>query len=356
MAREQGIGLCLSGGGYRAMVYHVGAIIRLHELGLLSRIDRISSVSGGSITAGVLALAWDKVGARDQLWRHFVEPVLELASKTIDRPSIVRGVLLPGCVGEHVARRYDEILFKGATLQDLPDAPRFVINATNLETGTLWRFSKPYMRDYKVGEVANPTVRLADAVAASSAFPPVLSPFILEVDAGDFTIREPDVADGFFDGVTLTDGGVYDNYGLEPVWDRFSDVLVSDGGGILAPDPEPSAEWALQSYRVIGILQQQVHALRSRQLVDSFQSGETKGCLWSIQTPMDRYDAEPVVAIPPGAVEALAKTPTRLKRMSGRLMRQLVNLGYVGADVSLRSWYLDDAAPGDLPFPEVDFA
>ena len=56
MAREQGIGLCLSGGGYRAMVYHVGAIIRLHELGLLSRIDRISSVSGGSITAGVLAL------------------------------------------------------------------------------------------------------------------------------------------------------------------------------------------------------------------------------------------------------------------------------------------------------------
>ncbi|RZP20605.1 MAG: patatin-like phospholipase family protein [Erythrobacter sp.] len=338
------------------MVYHVGAIIRLHELDLLSRIERVSSVSGGSITAGVLGQAWYRIGSRDDLWQNFVEPVLELASTTIDRPSIVRGVLLPGSVGEYVARRYDEILFKGATLQDLPDKPRFVINATNLETGTLWRFSKPYMRDYKVGEVANPTVRLADTVAASSAFPPVLSPFVLEVDAGDFTIREPDVANGFFDGVTLTDGGVYDNYGLEPVWDRYSDVLVSDGGGILAPDPEPSAEWALQSYRVIGILQQQVHALRSRQLVESFQSGETKGCLWSIQTPLEKYDAEPAVAIPSETVTALARTPTRLKRMSGRLMRQLVNLGYVGADMSLRSWYLRDAAPGNLPFPEENFA
>ena len=45
--------LCLSGGGYRAMLFHVGALWRLNELGLLPRLDRVSSVSGGSITAGV---------------------------------------------------------------------------------------------------------------------------------------------------------------------------------------------------------------------------------------------------------------------------------------------------------------
>src|SRR3990167_4758947 len=55
---EEGIALCLSGGGYRAMLYHAGALWRLNELGLLSQLKRVSSVSGGSIAAGVLALQW----------------------------------------------------------------------------------------------------------------------------------------------------------------------------------------------------------------------------------------------------------------------------------------------------------
>src|SRR5712691_6226868 len=67
-----GIGLCLSGGGYRAMLFHLGAIWRLNELGLLRKeivvpgaeatgpqhLVRISSVSGGSITAGALGQNW----------------------------------------------------------------------------------------------------------------------------------------------------------------------------------------------------------------------------------------------------------------------------------------------------------
>lgn len=53
-----GIGLCLSGGGYRAMLFHLGALRRLNGAGLPPRLDRISSVSGGSITSGVLAMNW----------------------------------------------------------------------------------------------------------------------------------------------------------------------------------------------------------------------------------------------------------------------------------------------------------
>src|SRR5437016_5593248 len=56
-----GIGLCLSGGGYRAMMFHAGALWRLNEFGYLPRLDRISSVSGGSITAGVLASRWQQL-------------------------------------------------------------------------------------------------------------------------------------------------------------------------------------------------------------------------------------------------------------------------------------------------------
>lgn len=355
MTREVGIGLSLSGGGYRAMIYHLGAIIRLYELGLFPKITRISSVSGGSITAGALALAWDKLDDRASLFANLIDPVRALGATTIDRPSILGGLLMSGSVGKYVADSYDKQLFKGATLQDLPEAPRFVINATNLETGTLWRFSKPYMRDYKVGSIEKPTLRLADAVAASSAFPPVLSPFVLNVGKEDFTVREPGMVDSFFDEITLTDGGVYDNYGLEPIWDRYAQVLVSDGGGILEPNPRPSEEWTQQSLRVLNIIQQQVHALRSRQMIDAYQSGEVAGCLWSIQTPLSAYTAVAAAPITDAQVHALAATPTRLKRMPADLQEQLINLGYMGCDASIRSWYLKDVPAGQLPYPSRAF-
>src|SRR4029079_12168139 len=53
-----GVALCLSGGGYRAMLFHAGALWRLNEIGFLPKLARISSVSGGSITAGLLGLKW----------------------------------------------------------------------------------------------------------------------------------------------------------------------------------------------------------------------------------------------------------------------------------------------------------
>ena len=56
-----GTALCLSGGGYRAMVFHIGALWRLYEAGLLKTTQRISSVSGGSITAGLPGWKWSKL-------------------------------------------------------------------------------------------------------------------------------------------------------------------------------------------------------------------------------------------------------------------------------------------------------
>jgi NTE family protein len=45
-----GIALCLSGGGFRAMLFHLGTLWRLNEFGYLPKLKLISSVSGGSIT------------------------------------------------------------------------------------------------------------------------------------------------------------------------------------------------------------------------------------------------------------------------------------------------------------------
>src|SRR5919198_890036 len=87
-----------------------------------------------------------------------------------------------GTIGDKVASAYGRRLFDVRTLQDLPDRPRFVFCATSLQTGSLWRFSKPYMADYRVGVIPRPQVPLAIAVAASSAFPPFLSPVWLDLD------------------------------------------------------------------------------------------------------------------------------------------------------------------------------
>ena len=195
------------------MVFHLGSIWRLYEAGVLKDLKRISSVSGGSITATMLGLAWDQLSfdpkkIESDFVPRFIAPVRALASKTIDQNSVLGGIFLPGDIADKIANAYRNRLYGDKTLQDLPDFPLFVINATNVQSGALWRFTKHFMRDWRVGEVKQPKVDLAVAVAASSAFPPVLSPLELQLDPADFTPgsgedlqREP-----FTSEVVLTDG------------------------------------------------------------------------------------------------------------------------------------------------------
>ena len=75
-----------------------------------------------------------------------VDPVRRMAGTGIDISAVVVGSLLPlTSISEQLAKTYRKHLFGNAALQDLPDSPRFVFNATNLESGVLMRFSKPYM-------------------------------------------------------------------------------------------------------------------------------------------------------------------------------------------------------------------
>ena len=154
-----------------------------------------------------------------------------------------------------------------------------VINATNVQSGALWRFSKPYMWDWRVGKVSNPTTELAVAVGASSAFPPVLSPARLKLNTSDFVLgtgadlQKPPFTEDIF----LTDGGVYDNLGLETAWKVYDTVLVSDGGGKMQPDAEPHTDWVRHAIRINELIDNQVRSLRKRQVIGSDVSGERKG-------------------------------------------------------------------------------
>ena len=198
---------------------------------------------------------------------------------------------MPGTIGDRIANAYAEHLFGTTTLQDLPDEPRFVFNATNVQSGALWRFSKPYMGDYRVGLVENPTVRLAKAVAASAAFPPVLSPVTLELEPAAFAPGSGarPAAQPYTDEAVLSDGGVYDNLGLETVWKRYDTVLVSDGGGKM--QPEGGAGDRLGAARAARARHHRQPGAQPAQAAADrlLQAGERKGAYWGIRTNIADY-------------------------------------------------------------------
>ncbi len=358
-APTEGMAVCVSGGGYRAMIFHLGAFWRLNEAGWLPRLKRISSVSGGSITSAVLGLKWARLGfgsggvAADFV-PEVVAPLRRLAGRTIDLKSILLGILWFGTISERVARAYRDELFGRATLQDLPDEPRFVFNATNVQTGALWRFSKPYMGDWQVGLARNPRVELAVAVGASSAFPPVLSPVVLDLAGESFdpTPGAPLQRPPFTARAVLSDGGVYDNLGLETVWKGFRTVLVSDAGGKIEPDPEPREDWAFHSKRVLDVIDSQVRSLRKRQLIDSFKAGTREGTYWGIRTDIRDYRLADAIPCAFDRTMELARTPTRLAAMADGLQERLVNWGYAVCDAAIRR-HVDPALPkpSALPYP-----
>ncbi len=351
--------LCLSGGGYRAMLFHTGTIWRLYETGVLESLACISSVSGGSITATVLALAWGDLSfapgqVRTELVPRVVNPIRDLASHTLDIPAILTGALLPGPISNRIARSYRKRLFGRHTLQDLPDQPRFVINATNVQSGSLWSFQKSLMRDDRVGEVPHPELLLADTVAASTAFPPFLSPKILRLNPK--TYRKASGSDLNFEPYTnrvmLSDGGVYDNLGLEVV-QRFRTVLVSNAGGQMAAEARPAKNWIGHAVRVSSVVENQVRSLRKERLLDEYIGQQRSGAYWSIRGDIRDYPVDDALPCPYDRTLRLAETRTRLKRLPGFKQEQLINWGYAICDAAIRR-FLDPALPPPRQFPYPD--
>jgi NTE family protein len=363
---EEGNALCLSGGGYRAMLFHAGVLWRLNEIGWLPNLNRISSVSGGSITAGVLALKWKELnfqnGIADNFEEIIVNPIKNLASRTIDVSSVALGAMWFGSVGDKIADAYRKYLFGDKTLQDIVDevsgkSPRFVFNATNIQSGVLWRFMKPYMRDYRVGEVKNPKVDLAVVVAASSAFPPILSPVELDLDPDDFTPKSgTDLqADEFRTQIVLSDGGVYDNLGLETAWKRYKTILISDAGGGFTAEADPHRDWVRHSVRVLLTIDNQVRSLRKRQAVEAFISGIRKGTYWSISANADsEYTISKSLNCPYENTSLLANVDTRLKKLDQETQEKLINWGYAVSDLGMRQ-YVDQSIKSPSAFPCKNF-
>jgi NTE family protein len=353
-----GTSLALSGGGFRATLFHVGALIRLNELGMLRSINRFVSVSGGSIAVGCLAMNWARLtwlgGRATNLTEMLVAPLRRFCRRDLDVPAILEGFVSPLVPpAEALRRAYKRHLFGATQMKDLPRRPSFIIQATNLATGKAFRFHRDYVADYLIGSAPSDGFGLATAVAASSAFPPVLSPLILKMGSKRFSkLPGADLFDDvrFRNEVRLTDGGVYDNLGLEAAWD--SDVvLASDAGAPFEHSAVIDTTWYRQAARALDIATAQARGLRRRWLIDQFVRGERRGAYWGITTRITDYRTQGT-KISRALQERLWKLRTRLNCFDDSEQGQLINLGYAMSDAALRSNLAPAGSPFALPFPE----
>ncbi len=358
-----GVAVTLSGGGFRAMLFHLGFLWRFRDAGLLGRIDRMGSVSGGSITAGMLAVAWNHLDLNDQgeSFRELVaQPILKLAGERVD---ILAGTLgrVPYLSGKWTRGIYDEFLYKFARMADLPKRPRFVFNATSMHSGKLVRINRDYIADWTTGSWSIGDLGVADAVAASSAFPPVLSPVVFELEDRTFTPFKQDEDSGRTpypppEQLFLTDGGVYDNLGIESVWKQCRTVYVSDAGAAFNYSPEGHYTMVRQALQVTSIMQDQIGALRFRQILNAFDapagSAERReGFMVSSDYLIKPPPAESP-AFDPDHARRLAATPTRLTHLDPREARALVNWGYIATDHRIRSAGHLPVGQCSLPYPD----
>ena len=349
---EDVVGLSLSGGGYRAMVYHTGVLVRLNELGKLPHIREIASVSGGAIAAAALGLAWRELrfnvnGSAENFVEAFVNPVIQLAGLGIDTKAILLGFLPGLTAAENIAASYDRHLLHGSNLQDLPDTPRFTFMTTNLQTGSAWRFAKDYAADHRVGRIDQPGFRLSRVIAASAAFPPLLSPLELYFEPGEVRpMKGTDLhRSPFIDRAILTDGGVYDNLGLERIWRRCRTVLVSNAGRLVPELGAPTGRWIGQLFRTFHLVHKQAEELRKRILFGMHNLSQRHVAFWSIEMPPGSYGISDAVFLPTDVTNEVAKMRTRLNRFRPKEILFLLQSGYASADASIRSQKLANNDP-----------
>jgi len=356
---ENSVGLSLSGGGFRATLFHLGAIRRLNEFGVLPRLTTISSVSGGSILNGFLAsrLRDPLANGVADFQSSVADPIRQFCFLDIRRWLALEAVIPGTHNSSGLAKQYDEHLTKGKLLKDIPEAPVQVFCSTDLAYGVNWIFKKQECGDWQAGFQKTPADWLvATAVAASSCFPPVFKPLQLNLDPAKMVggnVPPGPQRDKAMREITFSDGGVYDNLGLEPIWKDHEIVLSSDGGALFPVGGDTGFVWEIS--RFISIPENQALALRKRWLISNFDSGRLKGTYWGIGSSRSSYGLDG------GYSDELARNfiaaiRTDLDSFSGAEASILENHGYWLADAAIQKHvpklFPKEIVPLKVPYPE----
>jgi NTE family protein len=224
--------------------------------------------------------------------------------------------------------------------------------------GVSWTFSRGWMGDYQVGYMPPPAdLTVARAVAASACFPPLFGPLRLRLDPaalkGGSAPRDA-AREACLSDFRLTDGGDYDNMGLEPVWKSHAVVLVSDAGGLFTNQSDRGLWWRVPRYQAIQ--ERQARALRKRWLMASFAQGAIDGAYWGVGSAPTRYAGGAAGYSKALARDVVAEIRTDLDAFSEAEAAVLENHGYFLADAALRrhaaALLPDPVAPAVAPHPD----
>ncbi len=276
------VGLSLSGGGFRASLFHLGVLKRLDELGILERVTHISGVSGGAVLAALYVYLKREKGSAFKF--EDLEMALLAAVKKNPRTRwlvviALRRVafrLLPLWLRVPLERWLKAIAFDGffrryffgaRTLdyldpatrpQGAPSWPILILNTTSLEIGQDFYFTPTYIgprEDAAMALVAGPSrtapknIAIAQAVGASACVPAIFPPYTISVnpDRQDDNTPRSEVE---LRRTHLVDGGVYDNQGFrvfltEPniPSERVDYLIASDASKTMAPSAAPLPAW-----------------------------------------------------------------------------------------------------------------
>jgi len=332
------IGVCLSGGGFRASFYGLGVLRYLAEANLLGSVVAISAVSGGSIAAGTVADRSDALARAGWSVDGFLEHVDGPFRGTVTGANI-RNRWLARSVGARLrgddsgrgavlGRVIAEELYTHRLVAKLPPGPQVVLTATDLATGRAFRISRDFIGSYDFDyvEPAPDSLTLGFAVAASAAVPGIFPPAWLPT-AGLGLKNAPEV-------LSLLDGGVYDNLGLEwfQGWGsgrpssavKADFLIVVNASGLLQTVKRPYGE-----IRALGrsrdVQYAQTTRLRSRWFVGDLLAGRQQGVYLGISLDPREYklpDGAPVdpdiyrYAMPSALVQSAALMRTDLDRFS----------------------------------------
>lgn len=356
------------------MAFHAGVFEFLAQRGELERVTHVSSVSGGSLFVGLVfklsGYHWPSSAeylneALPGIRKHLCNEDLGLrALARLLLPTNWKFILSRANI---IAQTITKSWGIEVSLADLPQVPEWSINATTAETGRRFRFKRDGCGDYELGYADATSFLLAEAIATSAAFPGLIGPFVVnavehewkkrpkwEADASEARVAEPPST-----RLHLYDGGVYDNLGVEPLFDSGQIKLKVEGNPVLlvsdAGSPfvsgfriSPLNPWRLR--RVLDIVMDQVHALRVRSLMALFLGNQGAGALVASGTDAMRIlleakiDTTNCIYLPSYLVKRAASYPTDLSQMTSENFELLARHGRETAEVlNVAFAYLGDS-------------
>lgn len=372
--QQVGIGLALSGGGVRAAAFHSGVLKYLAEKGMLEDVTQISSVSGGSLLVGLVyssnSYQWP---SSEQYLNVSVGHVRKvLTTKNLQYRAAIKLVLYPPnwrfvfSRANVIAQTLESLWNIDATVGQIPPSPCWSINGTTAETGKRFRFKNGRMGDYVLGYADIASLPLSKALAVSAAFPGGVGPLAIKSESFKWHKHEHFASNGKsqllapkFKRIHLYDGGLYDNLGLEPLFDlgeqkfktrknvSVSKVILSDGGAPLRNTSIPGQLNPLRFHRMMDIMSDQQRALRVRSFVGFLRANKECGAYLQLggnakmsiaEYGKDRLNQAKLLALEwlkEEQIRSASAYPTNLKRMSIKDFELLFRHGYETAKWNL---------------------